>query len=160
MWHQSKWSFAVWLTVSVGLGASQATAQQLIIYPANGQTPEQQSQDDAECQSWATQNTGIDPVQIAQAGGPQSSSQGGEVVRGTVGGAALGTIGGLIGGDTKKGLAIGAGVGAAGGLFNRMGNNHRDQQNQQNFDAQRQNAMAEWNRARATCLQGRGYTVS
>lgn len=146
---------------AIGL-ASPTHAQQPIIYPSEGQTPEQQAQDDVECQAWATQNTGVDPVAIAQAPAPQSSgsSAGGNAVRGGLGGAALGAIGGAIGGDVGKGAAIGAGVGAAGGLFNHMGNSQRDQQRQQQDSANRQNAMAEWNRARGACMTGRGYTVS
>jgi hypothetical protein len=41
----------------------------LIIYPKNGQTKEQQAADQYECHSWAKSQTGFDPTQPA-AGGP------------------------------------------------------------------------------------------
>ena len=48
-------------------------AQQLIIYPAKGQGPQQQQKDQGECQVWATKSTGIDPVALAQAPAPAPS---------------------------------------------------------------------------------------
>ena len=45
-----------------------ATAQQQIIYPAEGQSPERQQQDQGECQVWATQSTGIDPAVLRMHG--------------------------------------------------------------------------------------------
>ena len=40
------------------LVASSASGQQVFVYPQKGQSPQQQAQDTAECQSWATQQTG------------------------------------------------------------------------------------------------------
>ena len=41
--------------------AAEAGAQQYV-YPANGQSPEQQKNDEAACYSWAVQQTGVDPA--------------------------------------------------------------------------------------------------
>jgi hypothetical protein len=130
---------------------------QPFIYPQKGQTPQQQAKDQAECQQWATQQTG--GMQMAQAPPPAQAPQGG-VVRGGARGAAVGAVGGAIAGDAGKGAAIGAASGAMIGGMRR-----RDQQRQQ--DAQQQQAqqmqsqqMDTFNRAMATCLQGRGYTVN
>ena len=70
-----------------------AAAQQPIIYPAKGQSAQQQQKDQGECQVWATNTTGIDPVALAQAPSPESGSTfgGGERVQG----AARGALGGL-----------------------------------------------------------------
>ena len=46
-----------------------AAAQQPIIYPAKGQSPQKQNSDMSECQLWAKQNTGVDPVVLAQQAG-------------------------------------------------------------------------------------------
>jgi hypothetical protein len=56
-----------------------AAAQQLIVYPARGQSAQQQRQDEAECRGWATQNTGIDPAVLAATpvGGPTGAAIGG-----------------------------------------------------------------------------------
>jgi hypothetical protein len=133
-------------------------AQGLIIYPAQGQSSQQQAQDENECRDWARQQTGFDPVQ-----GPvvvQGGSQGGEVVRGAVGGAALGAIGGAIGGNTGKGAAIGAGVGATAGLMRKGQANRQQQQAQQQANADYDKRLNNYNRAFAACMQGRGYTVN
>src|SRR5215475_4283301 len=45
--------------------ACAAEAQKPIVYPAKGQSPQQQSQDDAQCATWAKQSTGIDPAVVA-----------------------------------------------------------------------------------------------
>lgn len=37
-------------------------ARQPIVYPAKGQSNEQQNRDDGECYVWARQSTGIDPA--------------------------------------------------------------------------------------------------
>jgi hypothetical protein len=40
------------------LATGSAWGQQMFIYPQKGQSPQQQAQDTAECQAWATQQTG------------------------------------------------------------------------------------------------------
>ena len=137
------------------------TAQQPIIYPARGQSAQKQNSDTADCQLWAKQTTGVDPVVIAQQGANQPAApphQGG-MLRGAAGGAALGAMGGAIGGDAGKGAAIGAVVGtAAGGLRQRRRNEAAAGQQQAN-NQQASQQMATFSRAVAACMTGRGYTV-
>jgi hypothetical protein len=137
--------------------AAAAIAQQLIIYPAKGQSPEQQSKDEGECFVWAKQSTGIDPVALA--GTPvqaQQKSSGKTVVGGAAAGAAGGAAIGAIAGNAGKGAAIGAVVGTMGGM-------HRANANQASANQQAQSGRQEqlntFNRAQAACLGGRGYTV-
>jgi len=139
--------------------AINATAQQqLIIYPAGGQSPEQQQIDQAECQSWATQSTGVDPVVLAQTPPPpQGSSYGGGeraagATRGALGGLAIGAIAG----DAGKGAAIGAVAGTMAGGRRARQNQTAEQQYSQ---AQRQDMMNTWNRAVSACMTARDYTV-
>ena len=33
----------------------------MVVFPAKGQTPQQQAQDEGECYAWSKQQTGIDP---------------------------------------------------------------------------------------------------
>jgi len=142
---------------AVALSFSLAASAQLIIYPADGQSPEKQQQDQAECQLWATQNTGIDPVTVAQTPPQQTSSVGGgERVRGAAGGAVGGLAIGAIAGNAGKGAAIGAVVGTmAGGRHARQ-----NQAAEQQYDQyQREEMMDTWNRAVGTCMSARGYTV-
>lgn len=134
-----------------------ANAQQQIIYPAGGQSPQQQQQDQGECQVWATQNTGIDPAVIAQTPPPQTSSVGGgERVQGAARGALGGLAIGAIAGDAGKGAAIGAVAGTMVGGRRARQNEAAEQQWDQ---AQRQEMMNTWQRAVGTCMQARGYTV-
>jgi hypothetical protein len=137
-----------------------AAAQQPIIYPANGQSPQKQNTDTAECQLWAKQTTGVDPVAIAQQstqGGPPQ--QQGGAIKGAAGGAALGAAVGAIAGNAGKGAAIGAVTGtAAGGLRQRRMNQAAAEQ-QQGGQQQVAQQMATFNRAVGACMTGRGYTV-
>ena len=141
----------------------------LIIYPAKGQSAEQQDRDRYECHRWAVDQTGFDPSNPSSAASSGSSAQrqrepilgrGSQpnAVRGGARGAALGAVGGAIAGDAGKGAAVGAGVGALGGAIRR-----RDRQS----DASRSNAppttsttaSSAYNRAMSACLTGRGYSV-
>ncbi|HET6565209.1 MAG TPA: YMGG-like glycine zipper-containing protein [Xanthomonadales bacterium] len=129
-----------------------------IIYPAGGQSPEQQQKDQGECQAWATQNTGIDPAALAAAPPPESSSSGGgERVRGAARGAVGGAAIGAIAGDTGEGAAIGAVVGTmAGGRRAR----HNQAAQEQAGQAQKQQQIDTWYRAVGACMTARNYTVS
>jgi len=146
--------------------AASASAQQLFIYPQKGQSAEQQQTDKAQCQTWATQQTGFDPLNppTASAPRPQHESTGPGVVGGAAGGAALGAVIGALAGDAGKGAAIGA---ASGGLMGGMrsgGQRRRNEERQQGYEqqqaAQQQHARDQFNRAFRTCLEGRSYTVN
>src|ERR1700676_41496 len=138
-----------------------AAAQQPIIYPAKGQSAQRQQTDTAECQVWAKQTTGVDPVALAQQGAtpPGAPAPQGERLRGAAGGAALGAAVGAVAGNAGKGAAIGAITGtAAGGLRQHRMNQAAggQQQGGQQLSSQQ---MATFNRAVGACMTGRGYTV-
>ena len=150
-------AFAVATLVS-GTDAAQAQSAP-VVYPSQGQSLGQQGQDESDCRIWAQQQTGFNPSQgPAYYGG--SSGASGQVLRGAAGGAALGAIGGAIGGDAGKGAAIGAGVGAAAGLLRRGRQRRAQEQAQQQAINQYNQQLANYNRAFATCMQGRGYAVN
>jgi hypothetical protein len=146
-----------------------ALAQQVIVYPARGQNQQQQNMDTADCQLWAKQNTGVDPVMVAQAMSnqpppPPPQQEAGAGARGALRGAAVGGIIGGIGGRGGEGAAAGAVVG---GLAARRNQQQQQQAQQQQYAQQQQaqqqqaaGAMATFNRAFAACMQGRGYTVN
>lgn len=166
------------ITLAIGLGFSAVHAQDLFIYPAQGQSADQQRQDRLECHLWAVDQTGFDPTDPANftvpgAGAPlpQVERQGARTSRSVVRGAAVGTAGGAIAGDVGRGAAIGATSGALiGGA--RSADQRRGQQ-QATDDWARQQQSAQWqqqqalqqrqqgfNRAMRVCLEARGYTVS
>ncbi|MDX1400817.1 MAG: glycine zipper domain-containing protein [Kiloniellales bacterium] len=164
------------LIVIAGMGREEAFGQSLIIYPAKGQSEEQQSKDRFECHSWAVDQSGFDPsnppqAQASNVQAPQPEATEGGVLRGGARGAALGAVGGAIAGDAGKGAAIGAATGALFGGMRRNDQRRRQQQEQQNYQrqvqqqqAQQQQANAQlqetYNRAMTACLEARGYSVS
>jgi hypothetical protein len=139
----------------LGIGAAQAQGKP-IVYPAKGQSAQQQQKDDGECYAWAKSSTGIDPAAVAAAPPPAPPPQGGERVRGAARGAVGGAAIGAIAGDTGKGAATGAVVGTmAGGARSRQ----KQQAAQSNAQAQKQGAIDTYYRAYAACMEGRGYTI-
>jgi len=139
--------------------ATIAYAQQQFIYPTKGQSPQQQQRDQGECHNWAVQQSGFDPATANLAPAQSTAPRRGGLVRGAGRGAAIGAVGGAIGGNAGKGAAIGAGAGA---LFGGM--RRRDQERQEAAMRQQQQAgiqqqQSNYRRARAACLQARGYTV-
>ena len=137
------------------------------VFPAKGQAPEQQSNDETACFGWAKTQTGIDPMaikpQVAATTQPSSTSNAGSgaVAKGAVGGAVMGTEVGAIAGNTGKGAAIGATM----GVFSGAGAKHQAkqqaaaQQQQQAAQASVAEQKGTYNRAFAACLEGKGYTV-
>ncbi|NIR32405.1 MAG: hypothetical protein GWN84_24495 [Gammaproteobacteria bacterium] len=142
----------------MALLAAPATGQQMFFYPAQGQSAQQQSKDQAECNAWAAQQTGYNPMR-SQAAPPQQAQQGG-AVRGAARGAAVGAVGGAIGGDAGKGAAIGAGVGALIGAMRRADQRAQQEQAQRQHEQQQAQARGAYERAMRACMEGRGYSAS
>ena len=65
------------------LVAGPALAQELIIFPGQGQSDEQMEQDKYSCYQWAKKETGFDPMEVPKATEPppQKSASGGPVGR-------------------------------------------------------------------------------
>ena len=148
--------YTLLVIASVIAGAtSLAFAQKPIVYPAKGQSAEQQKKDDGQCFTWAKQNTGIDPA-AASAPPPQQSSGGGERLRGAARGAVGGAVIGGIAGDAGTGAGVGAAAGTmAGGARARQNKAASNQQAQQ----QKQETLNTYYRAYGACMEGRGYTI-
>ncbi len=139
--------------------AGPGAAQNLIAYPARGQSQEQQERDRFDCYNWAVQQTGYNP-QAQQYGSTAPPAYGGpDALRGATGGAALGAIGGAIGGSAGKGAAIGALAGGVFGGLRRREMEMQQEQMQQREAAAAAHQRAGFNRAEAACLRGRGYSV-
>lgn len=130
-------------------------AQQIMVYPAQGQTPDQLSRDRYECHTWSVQQSGFDPSSGASSSQPstQQGSVGKETLRGGFRGAAAGAAIGAIAGDAGKGAAIGA---TAGGLKRGFG---QIDANKAAPSTGSNDAANNYNRALGACLTGRGYSV-
>lgn len=146
------------LVCAACLLAANAGAQ-TYVYPAKGQTPDQQKKDEGECHAWAVQQSKYDPANpppppaTAQPPTTATGTTPGAGVRGAARGAVVGEI---VADDAGAGAAVGAV--AARGQSRRQ--NAQAQQQQQQAAAQQQGAgQASYQKARAACLEGRGYTV-
>jgi len=140
-----------------GLFATGASAEQFV-YPAKGQTPEQQKKDEAQCHTWAVKQSKYDPTnppqQAAPAKAPTTAT--GTTPGAGARGAARGAVVGGVMGDAGAGAAAGA-VAARG--QSRRQNAAQAQQQQQAVTQQDQAGVAAYQKARGACLEGRGYTV-
>ncbi len=146
---------AVAVAAATALFATASLAQQFV-YPAKGQSAEQQKKDEYECHQWAVQQTGFDPTKpvttTAPAPAPAAPTKGAGV-KGAVTGAVVGEV-----------VSDNAGAGAAAGAVaarsqSRRQNAAQAQQQQQAAAQQTQQKQASYGKARSVCLEGRGYTV-
>jgi hypothetical protein len=133
---------------------------QQFVYPAKGQSPEQQKKDEYECHQWAVQQTGVDPTKPQQQAAvppkPATTPTGvtpGAGVRGAARGAVVGEI---VGDDAGAGAAAGA---AAARAQSRRQNMAAQQQAAQQKQQAQGAQSANYAKARAACLEGRGYSV-
>lgn len=140
----------------------------LFVYPAKGQTPDQQKKDEAACGEWAQAQTGIQvgtgTVNVdsaAKAAGDKTSqATQGAAVGGAARGAAGGAIVGAIAGDAGEGAAIGAVAGAfAGRRARKQATKQAEQQGAAQAQAANQAMVDQYKKAATACLEGRGYTV-
>jgi len=135
-------------------------AAQSFVYPAKGQSPDKQKKDEGECHTWAVQQSKYDPanpppapVTTAQPNTTATGTTKGAGARGAARGAVVGEV---IADDASTGAAVGA---AAARGQSRRQNNAAAQQQTQAATQQSQAGMANYQKARAACLEGRGYTV-
>src|SRR2546430_17348180 len=63
-----KHGVAALLVTLVLAGCASSTQPSVMVYPAKGQSAEQQTRDSGECQTWAKQQTGFDPATEAGKG--------------------------------------------------------------------------------------------
>jgi len=145
---------------------SRAMAAGLIVYPAENQSAEQQKSDEGACMSWASEKTGFDPTAPMQttSAPPSTQQPTTNAAKGALRGALGGLVVGAITGKPGKGAAIGAGTGAlVGGVRHQsqVQNSYAQQDAWAQQQAEQyQQSQNDFNRAYATCLQGRGYTVN
>jgi outer membrane lipoprotein SlyB len=147
-----------------------AVAQDMVVYPAQGQSNDQMEKDKFECYGWAKNQSGFDPMQMPTASSPpppkgKKSVGGSTVAGGVIGGAGGAVIGGIAGGkkSAKRGALIGGLTGGAiGGMRSSSQNKQADakrkqwEQEQANQYMQKRNL---YNRNFAACMEGKGYSV-
>lgn len=142
-------------------GLMSSAMAEMMIFPAQGQSAEQTEKDKFACYSWAKQQSGFDPMAAPKTSTPAPSQEkkSGGVVRGGLGGAALGAIIGDSSKSAKRGAAAG---GLIGGVRQRSANIKTEQKTkdwEQQEASNYANNRSKYNRAYAACLEGKGYTV-
>jgi len=150
--------------------ASPASQLGVYVFPAKGQSGEQEQLDQLHCYDWAKNQTHLDPLApassptvVANSPPPANAPPPGHTAaRGAAGGAAIGAIAGNAG----AGAAIGATAGLIrGSRQQRAAQEQQAAQQQAAADAQQQaNEQAaaqrhQFNKAFGACLDGKGYTV-
>lgn len=175
-WKQSRRPIGI-IAGSVVLAAVAVVAQagppslstnpgNLAIFPARGQSPEQQKADEAAAYDWATQQTRWDPYQAkavldqqTQASAGAAAGARGGAVKGAAGGALMGVAIGAIAGDAGKGAAIGAtSLGMTGGVKSRRAMKAANGVSADAVAAYQQQ-FALWNRNFMAAMEAKGYTV-
>lgn len=138
--------------------ATGASAQSFV-YPAKGQSTKQQKKDEDQCHTWAVQQSKYDPDNpppSTAAANPPTTATGTAPGAGARGAARGAVVGEIVGDDAGAGAA--AGAAAARGQSRRQSS--AQEQSQQQAAAQQQQAgISAYQRARAACLEGRGYTI-
>lgn len=147
------------IAAAVALGACVSLAWPCAaqyVYPAKGQSKQQQQKDEGECHTWAVQQSKYDPANPPpppQAAAPAPVTGSGARARGAAAGA-------IVGGATGNDAGDAAVAGAVGAAAAQRGANRRAARDQQAAAGQQQaGGQAEYQKARAACLEGRGYTV-
>ena len=136
-----------------GLLLSSVAMAQQFVYPAKGQSAEKQAKDEAECHTWAVKQAGYDPAKPVAAQAPQQTGPSGSRLRGAAAGVTVAAIT-----DHDKGDA--AVAGAVGAASAERGAKRRAAKQQQQVTGEANKTGTEnYQKARAVCLEGRGYTV-
>lgn len=168
---------ARWLAGLLMLISWSTFAQDLYIYPANGQSEKQLSDDRYACHQWAvtessfdpSQFEGVTPVRTVNVPVPRNEAEG-ATNKGAIGGAVAGGIIGAHDSTVGKGAVIGAIVGTiVGAAVEDSGRQKaqakaRTEAQREADDIARSKAQlalkkSNYRRALTACLEGRGYTV-
>jgi hypothetical protein len=119
----------------------------LYVFPAKGQSKQQQKKDEFDCYMWAIEQSGIDPLNLPKVTAPVQSGPTGGAVKGSAKGAAAGA-------------AIGATAGAMKGRqAGKQAQAQSNQQAQANAAASEQEMKDNFNKAFSVCIEGKGYTI-
>lgn len=150
--------------------AARIPPTRVFFYPAAGQSAARQDRDRYECYVWASRQTGFDPNRPQPAPSAPvevfaSPPPGADTLLGAATGAVIGAI--LSGPrHAGEGAAVGAVAGAVIGAGSDASRQQRADQIQKRYDeresrriAQIERKAADYRRAMAACLEGRGYTV-
>jgi hypothetical protein len=140
----------------------------LYVFPAKGQTADQQKQDEEACYAWAKNQSGIDPAAVKAnpdsaakaAGAKADTATQGAAVKGAAKGAVGGAVVGGIAGDAGTGAGVGAVVGVAKGRqAKKQAKAQAEKQAAEQNKAWAAGQIDTFKKAYSACVEGKGYTV-
>jgi hypothetical protein len=141
---------------------AQGISAGVYMYPAKGQSKDQQAKDEQACYEWARGQSGVDPLNMTATPvdtDPDVHSKK-KIATNTVGGAAVGAGVGAIAGDAGTGAAIGATAGAVRGVHRRRkAKKEAKAASQEQATAIDESKMHSYRQAFSACMEGKGYTV-
>ncbi len=143
---------------------------EVVFYPTQGQSPQQQDRDRYECYLWAVKQTGFDPssprllphqrIQVVPASPPGQDTAVGAVMGAAIGAATARPH------ETTEGAVVGAITGAVIGAASDTAKQTEAERRQEYYDqleAQRlagvEQQAQKYRRAMSACLEGHGYSV-
>jgi hypothetical protein len=147
--------------------ATEPVPAPIMVYPAQGQTPDQLERDRYECHVWAVQQSGFDPSRpglppgervVVQPANPPGSGTAVGAIAGAILGAALAGprdagFGAVFGGVT------GAAIGASSDANAQAQANYAQARADQNY-ARGEAGASNYRRAISACLDARGYKTA
>jgi hypothetical protein len=132
-----------------------STSLGMVVFPAKGQAPQKQSQDEGECYAWSKGQTGVDPMapppaaaQPAAQPAQKAPAADGSRLRGAARGAAAGAVIGAGGRQSRKNQQAASEQAA-----------QQQQQATQQTQAANQQQLDLFKKGFAACLEPKGYTV-
>jgi hypothetical protein len=139
----------------------------MVVFPAKGQTAQQQEKDEYDCLVWGADQAGItgssmkDPKAAGQAAAAHvDTAATGAAVKGAAKGAAVGAIFGSISGNSGTGAAYGAAGGAlAGRAAKKEAKANAAAQAEQKTAAENKANVDAVKKGMTVCLESKGYTV-
>jgi hypothetical protein len=150
------------VTMAQSTGEAVAKKVGVYVYPAKGQTQDQQDKDESYCYTWAVQQSGFDPINPTTVQAQQvKTGPDGSVVVGAAKGAAAGAAIGAVTHNAGHGAAIGSISGAILGHHKRRSGQAMAQAGSDMMAGQQnQNLVDGFKKAFSACLEGKGYTVN
>ena len=139
----------------------------MVVFPAKGQTPQQQEADELACLQWGADQAGVHPgsAKDAKAAGQAAaahvdSAATGAALKGAAKGAAAGAIIGSISGNAGAGAAYGAAGGAiVGRRAKKNATAEAQAQAEAKANAENQAKLDAVKKGMSVCLESKGYTV-
>ena len=153
-------------SVKAGPPTLSANPAHHVIFPAKGQTSEQQEKDEHDAYDWACEQTGWDPYKAHDALMEQSKETQeaagktrGAAFGGAARGALLGLAVGAIAGESGEGAAIGAAAGGLGKGMRSQKSRSQLQTSQAGSEKEYKAKFAEWDKHFVAAMKGKGYTI-